>query len=334
MTNRALVVIVTLTLAYVASGLFAAYRSIASAYGDPGSGRVYSSFIFVWDWWERASPSEVYEDAELVAYVSSVAGYAIFPHDISEHGKWIIRQETVQGRKMAFFRRYNQASLHHYAPFFAEHRERARTILVEDTALLGNMDRPPSSDEVISSALFLARCTMERRWPAWLRFDALAGIRASNRAHIERSRADHFFREFKEVDGVLSDVFLEPRMMIDGIDGLRFEAIPEATRETLRQFVRDGNEVWILSIERSDLIEPRYSQRMARARAAVAELAEHEEGIEYLYFPTMPERFYRDHAHMNPAGSERFHAWLGAQLDARDGGLPLPGTMPAEVLER
>ena len=83
--------------------------------------------------------------------------------------------------------------------------------------------------------------------------------------------------------------------------------------------------MWIVSIARSQTFEPLYAERMAKTRDAISDLAAQTDGIEHLYFPALHERFYRDHAHMNAAGSEHFHAWLTAQLDAHDAGEPLPG---------
>lgn len=192
--------------------------------------------------------------------------------------------------------------------------------------MLGNWDLPPTLMEELVAAVFWLRCDVERWWPASVQFDVLGDMWERNRRWVRESEAKPNFREITRVDGRIVDEILEKRLLFEAFDGIKFTAIDEQTQQTLRQFVRDGNQVWILSVARSEPVEPLYAKRMARARLAISAFADAEPGVEHLYYPPMDVELYRDHGHMNPAGSVHFQAWLGAQLDARDQGGPLLGS--------
>lgn len=329
MTNRLLVLTIALTLVYVTGAVWLVRGHLVSQYQIPGTDRTYPGFTFIWDWWERPQPHSLDDDAEVVAYIASVGAYSLFPHELQERGKWLVRRREVAGRRLMAVSRYNEHNLQYFTPFFAEHSERTRTILVVDNGLLGLWDERPEAKEVVLASLFVWRARLERLWPQWLQYDALGEVRRENIKKVARSEAEPFFRDMIEVDGEKVDGYLQPRLMGDGVEGLRFEALSEPALESLRQFARDGNDVWILSYARSDAVEPRYGQRMSRVRQAVSDFAAQHDGIEHLYYPAMEARFYRDHGHMNPAGSKRFVAWLGEQFAAQERGEPLPGATTA-----
>ncbi len=330
MTNRGLAFVLLVTMGYVAGALYAIHATMRSTHGVPGTDRAYPGFVFVWDWWRRSSPADVYDDADVIAYVSSMIGYGLYPHEVQERGKWLVHPDHLAGHDMAFIGRYDQPNIHHYAPFFADHRERARTIIVLENALLGNWDAEPTPKETILAAMFLVRHRLEQGLPEHLRYDPLGEVREANRSLVAQSLERPYFRELTQVDDQTIDEVLKMRLILDGLAGVRFTGLPTDTRQTLEQFVRDGNEVWILSMARSEVVEPVYGKRMVPVREAIADFAAEHPGIEHLYFPPMQTRFYRDHGHVNPAGSEVFRSWLAAQLHAHDAGQPLPGAAPAQ----
>lgn len=326
MSNRGLVGVVAATLALVALALLGLHSRLDSRYRIAGTDRLYTGFIFVWDWWERAEPAQLDDDADIVMYASSVGGYALFPYEIQERGRWLVRRTAIDDHRVMSITRYNQPNLLHFSPFFAEHSERRRLIIVADTGLLGFWDAPASTEDVILASLFEWRVRFERAvWPRWLQYDSLAEVREANAVVAAQSGEQPFARLLHPMNEQTPDGILQARRMGDGIDGLRFTELHEPALAALRQFVEDGNEVWILSYARSEALEPVYGPRMERVHAAVAGFAEQQAGIEYLRVPSLPADHYYDHGHYNPAGAARFAEWFRAQLAARAAEQPLPG---------
>ncbi|MEM7159507.1 MAG: hypothetical protein AAF799_42100 [Myxococcota bacterium] len=329
MNSRVLVLLVALTSAYVLAGVYTAYALVQSAYQVPNHERSYSDFIFAWDWWKRSDPEALYEDTDVVAYVSSVGGRALSPHEVEEVSKWLVVEEDVGGRKVAAIGRFRQPHLFHYSPFFAANEDGGRIVFITERSLMGIWDSESRRRDRLKAVSFLFRGYIEQMWPSGLQFDTLGDLRRANEALKDESRANPFRRDFKVVDGEKVDFMLQQRIDTDGLDGLEFDDFPADILETVHRFVEQGNTVWIVSIARSQTFEPLYAERMAKTRDAISELAADIDGIEHLYFPALHERYYRDHAHMNAAGSALFHEWLTAQLDAHDAGQPLPGTRVA-----